>query len=181
MPNPTTSQLVMQLYNTTKLLGEELDSMNVPNVSGVYCLPSLVDSVLLAAGSGNSSYTTYTTVLNKTNTISMVLNFCPHSFAIASKRALTSTYAVSEENSFRVLGSLVLEDLEDVSLDKSDDSKVYEVEVLQNDMQIETINVTVSLVQSLSHYTLTITLPEGFFFLGENEWAVIGLIEEGVE
>lgn len=118
---------------------------------------------LIETGTG---YSHASIIANRVQTLTLSgFNFVPNSFAISSEYALEHTYSVAG-SAYNVVGALTLEGL-DIG------TQSHTVGVMLNDNLSEiTVTTVLTNIQGIS--TLTVTLPNGFYFLGECEWAVLG-------
>lgn len=159
----TTSEYLLVLFKSTEDLETTLNNSYV-STSGKDKLNQLVPLVgQIERGTG---YCHATIISNKMRSLTFAgLSFIPANFAISSEYALEHTYTVTG-NTYQVVGALSLEGLQI-------GTQTHSVEVMLND-NLSTINVTTELINSLGISSLTVTLPEGFGFLGEYEWAVLG-------
>ncbi len=160
---PTTSEYLLTLFKSTDDLKATLNNSYV-STSGIDKLNLLIPLVSqIESGTG---YCHATITCNKMRSLTFAgLNFVPANFAISSEYALEHTYTVTG-NAYQVVGALSLEGLQM-------GTQTHSVEVMLND-NLSTINVMTELTNSLGISSLTVTLPEGFCFLGEYEWAVLG-------
>ena len=160
---PTTSDYLLTLYSTTNDLKSTLDNLNV-STAGKNKLNLLVPLVgQIDSGTG---YCHATIICNKMHTLTFGgLSFVPANFAIVSEYALEHTYTVTG-NAYQVVGALSLEGLQI-------GTQLHSIEIMLND-SLSTITVTTVLTNTLGISSLTVILPNGFYFLGEYEWAVLG-------
>lgn len=167
----TTRNYLTSLFQKKQALKNTLDNFGV-ELNGETKLSGLISLVgLIETGTG---YMHATVIANKTNTLTFGgFTFVPHSFAITSLYALEHVYELGDEP-FNVVGALTLESLEI-------GEHTHTVELIVNDVTPITITVTTNLTNSEGISTLTVTLPNNYYFLGENEWAVLGSAEEDDE
>lgn len=118
---------------------------------------------LIETGTG---YSHASIIANRVQTLTFSgFNFVPNSFGISSEYALEHTYLVAGD-AYNVVGALSLEGLQ-LGI------QTHTVEVMLNDI-LSTITVTTVMSNTNGISTLTVTLPNGYYFVGENEWAVLG-------
>ena len=160
---PTTSDYLNAVRTATGDLKSTLDNLSV-STTGKNKLNQLIPLVgQIESGTG---YCHATIMANKTQTLTFSgFNFVPATFAISSEYALEHSYSVAG-NAYHVVGALSLDGIEL-------GTQTHSVEVMLND-NLSAISVTTVLTNALGISTLTVTLPSGFFFLGECEWAVLG-------
>lgn len=121
---------------------------------------------LIETGTG---YSHASIIANRVQTLTFSgFNFVPNSFAISSEYALEHSYSVAG-NAYNVVGALSLDGLQL-------GNQSHTVEVMLNDI-LSTITVTTVMSNTNGISTLTVTLPSGFYFLGECKWAVLGSTE----
>lgn len=160
---PTTSEYLSALLTTKNNLQSTLENFNVTVTSGakINNMVSLVG--LIETGTG---YAHATIIANKVQTLTFSgFNFVPNSFAISSEYAIDHTYSVAG-SAFNVVGALTLDGLQL-------GTQTHSVEIMLNN-SISTITVTTVLSNTNGISTLTVTLPSGYYFVGECEWAVLG-------
>lgn len=160
---PTSSDYLNAVKTASNDLKSTLENLSV-STTGKGKLNQLIPLVgQIESGTG---YCHATITANRAPSLTFSgFNFVPASFAISSEYALEHTYTVAG-NAYHVVGALSLDGIEL-------GTQTHSVEIMLND-SLSTITVTTVLTNTLGISTLTVTLPSGFYFLGECEWAVLG-------
>ena len=173
---PTTADYLTALISARDTLRSNLILAGVSNAATkLNILAAQVTSIEAGSGSGGASsggeYYYATTVLNKTSTLHLEnFTFMPKTFSFASEYALNHSYTLSGEQIY-VIGLMSITDLVIGIQTKT-------ITVSDNGSTSVNIPVYVTVTyDSVSEgYTLDITLPQYYCFLGESEWAVFGAI-----
>ena len=164
----TTSDYFQKLRESGAELKSALLNFDVPcgQSTKINTLVGLVH--LIDTGIG---YMCATFVSNKTSVLTISgIDFIPHSFAISSLYAISHEYSVTS-SSFKVIGAISIDELEL-------GEHTYTVDMLANELELTSIEITVNLTQSNNQCSLIVTLPSTYYFLGENEYAMLGNTHE---
>lgn len=160
---PTSKDYILALFNIRDNLKSTLEnkSMDTTDINKYNYLVPLIG--LIETGTG---YSHATIIANRVQTLTISgFNFIPSSFAIVSEYALEHTYSVAG-TAYNVVGSLQLDGLQL-------GQQAHSTELMIGDT-LATITISTNLTVNLGIATMTVTLPSGYYFMGECEWAVLG-------
>ena len=162
--NYTTADYLAALVAARNRLKANLSAMGV--TASTDNLAELVELPLEIKSGGDYYYAT--AVVNKTQTLQLSdFEFEPKTFSFASEYAINTGYSLPDAV-VKVIGFLSITDIET-------GSQCHAVSISVDGESTVTITVQTALTVSQSGtYTLTVTLPAGYFFLGEAEWAIFG-------
>lgn len=167
----TIAQGISRLIAFREAFKEKLEAKDITvSTENLNEMLDLVDDI----NTGGMNYASANIVTGKTNALSFgTFNFLPESFALASSYNIGNQYTFNQEP-FEVICYLSLNGI-------TIGTKTHTVEIMNSNQTYTTITVTTLLVKNNGNYTLTVTLPTGYFFIGECEWAVMSEREELVE
>ena len=165
--NFTTDDYLEALIYARNRLKTNLSTMGVTTSSND--LAELVE-LPLSIQTGGGDYYYATTIVNKSQTLQLSdFDFFPKTFSYASEYAINTGYSLPE-SSINIIGFLSITDI-------SIGTQNHSVSISVDGSSTVTITVQTSLtVDQSGNYSLSVTLPSGYYFLGEAEWAIFGAI-----